>query len=197
MGTVTGVVGLAGVVGAVASLLALHLLPTGLSPLRNAVSQYGISDYRLGYRIATICTGVAGIAVATGVASEVRGQRTVVVALLVAFGTSRLVISWFPMDTPGTPATVTGRRHGLLAVIAFTSVTLASLRLPGALSASHQWSGVVPGLRAVGWYLVATVIAMVTARRTDLRQYFGAVERGFYVGMLVFVALVAGALIKY
>lgn len=32
-------------------MIILHLLPTGLSPVRNAVSQYGITRYRQGYRI--------------------------------------------------------------------------------------------------------------------------------------------------
>ncbi|MDA8264540.1 MAG: hypothetical protein M0T79_04170 [Actinomycetota bacterium] len=39
---------IAGLSVGVASLVALHLLPTGMSLLRNAVSQYGITAYRAG-----------------------------------------------------------------------------------------------------------------------------------------------------
>lgn len=49
-----------------AAMIILHLLPTGLSPVRNAVSQYGITRYRQGYRILTVALGVAGLAAVVG-----------------------------------------------------------------------------------------------------------------------------------
>ena len=45
-----GVISLVALAVVVGSLSALHLLPTGLSPVRNAVSQYGITGYRALYR---------------------------------------------------------------------------------------------------------------------------------------------------
>ena len=57
---------LAGLTAAVVSLTYLHLAPTGLSPLRNAVSQFGITEYRAGYRAATVALAVAGLGAAIG-----------------------------------------------------------------------------------------------------------------------------------
>lgn len=197
MGDVAGVVGLIGAGGTIAALVVLHLLPTGLSPLHNAVSQYGITNYRRGYRVQTICTGVAGIAIAMGIAAEVRGSVGVVVALLVIFGLARLAISWFPMDSPGSPSTPTGRRHGLLAIVAFTAAPIAALRLADVLQQTHQWGGTAKSIRITGLFMFVTLVAMAVTRRSSARVYFGAVERAFYTGMLAFLAIASVALLAH
>jgi hypothetical protein len=46
----------------VAALAYLHLAPTGLSALRDAVSRYGISPFRGFYRVMTLGLAVAGAA---------------------------------------------------------------------------------------------------------------------------------------
>ena len=53
MTQVAGAVPLLALAVVVASLVYLHIEPTGLSPLRNAVSQYGITSFKAGYRVAT------------------------------------------------------------------------------------------------------------------------------------------------
>jgi hypothetical protein len=99
MTQVAGVIALVALAAVVASLGYLHLEPTGLSPVRNAVSQYGITTFRAGYRVATIAFGVAGTALAVGVDEAVSGDgRKAVVALLVLFSIARGAISWFPID---------------------------------------------------------------------------------------------------
>jgi len=55
-----GLIALLALAVTAASLGYLHLAPTGLSPVRNAVSQYGITPFRAGYRVATIAFGAAG-----------------------------------------------------------------------------------------------------------------------------------------
>lgn len=189
-----GVLGLAGVAGTAIALVLLHELPTGLSPIHNAVSQYGITQYRLGYRLATICTGVAGLGLAIGVQSDLRGTGAVVV-LLVVFALARSVIGWAPMDAPGAAATATGRRHGVLAIVAFASVAFAANRLASALQSTHQWTSAEPTIRVLGLFLVATLVGMAVVGRSSARTYFGAVERAFYAGMLAFLATVSVALI--
>ena len=104
--TVTGSIALAGTTSCLLTLIVLHVLPTGLSPLTNPVSQYGITSYRLGYRVQTIAMGIAAIAAATGISKlGIRGGSLVAV-LLAIFGAARLAISWFPMDVPGAAARV-------------------------------------------------------------------------------------------
>ena len=117
---IAGVVSLIAVAVTVASLAWLHVQRTGLSWLQNPVSEYGITPFRSGYRVATIAFGVAGLALAIGVDRAIAGHGTVrVVALLVVFAAARGAISWFPMDAPDAPRTSTGGIHVLLASGAF------------------------------------------------------------------------------
>ena len=73
---IAGVVSLAGLAGVIGSLGYLQLAPTGLSPAHAAVSQYGITEYRLGYRVATVSFGIAGITQTTGLLSGAETLRT-------------------------------------------------------------------------------------------------------------------------
>ena len=156
-----GVLALIGVGSGVASLCYLHLAPTGLSPLRNAVSQYGITKYRAGYRAATISLGLAGAATAVGVAAALRGKGLdQVVALMVVFAVARVIISWFPMDAPGATRTSTGQTHGLVAIVTFGAVTIAALRLGDLLDRSVRWHALGPVSTDLGWAMAASIAAM-------------------------------------
>lgn len=57
-----------GVSVGVVALVVLHLLPSGLSPLRDPVSQYGITRFKAGYRVQTLAYGLAGAGAAIGIA---------------------------------------------------------------------------------------------------------------------------------
>ncbi len=192
---VAGVLALIGVAAAVASLSYLHLAPTGLSPLRNAVSQYGITEYRAGYRAAAISLGLAGAATAAGLDSAVRARGLgVVVALLVVFAVARLIISWFPMDAPGAPRTSTGQAHGLIAIVTFGAVTLAALRLGNVLRTGVRWHSLGAVSTDLGWAMAASIAAMFLTRASpDLRRYFGAIERLLYVAIIGWLTLFAVA----
>lgn len=193
---VAGGVALVGVAIAIASLVYLHLAPTGLSPLHNAVSQYGISKYQAGYRAATIGLGIAGAALAFGVGDVVRGSKgaSTAVALLVVFAVGRLVISWFPMDEPGSPRTSTGQVHGLIAIVTFVSVTAAGFRLGSLLTAEGPWHVLAQVSTSFAWAMAACIVGMVLGRASlTLRRWFGAIERGFYVAMIGWVTVFAVA----
>ena len=178
---VAGVIALVALVVVVASLGYLHVAPTGLSPVRNAVSQYGITAYRLGYRVATIAFGVAGVALAVGIGRAVHGVSTVVV-LLVVFALARLSIGWFPMDLPGTERTASGARHGLLAIVAFVAVAAAATDLGRRLSVTNTWHHLAAVSNAFGIAMIVALVTMALARSAPaVRARFGAVERVFYL----------------
>ena len=191
--TVTGSIAIAGTASSLLALVVLHLLPTGLSPVSNPVSQYGITSYRLGYRIQTVAMGSAAIAGAIGISELGIGGGPTVVALFVIFGAARLVIGWFPMDEPGSAHTDTGRRHGVLALIAFGGATLGALRLGSDLSSSNTWVLASQPIAGLGIAMLVCLIAMGASRRSgSLRHYFGLVERAFYaatIGLLFVVAI--------
>lgn len=171
---------------ALAAMIVLHALPTGLSPVRNPVSQYGITRYHQGYRVLTVALGVAGLAAAAAVATAYPPQRrSTIVTLLVVFGLCRLAISWWPMDTPGQPRSRHGTVHVALAVGAFLTVTAAAdkMRQTVAQAAQAFGAGYGAALDAAFWLLVIGLVGLVVTRRIDTRhRYFGAAERLIYIG---------------
>jgi hypothetical protein len=190
---VAGAVALVGIAVMVASLVYLHVVPTGLSPIRNAVSQYGISDYSAGYRAATLGAAGAAGALAVGLGRALSGGGIgVVVGLLVVFALARAAISWVPMDDPAAPRTDTGRRHGLLAILTFGSAALAAVRLGSILARGTLWHDLASPSSDLGVAMFATVAAMfLTQLDTDRGRLFGAVERVFYLEMIVWLTVVA------
>lgn len=182
-------VDLAATAVALAALLALHVLPTGLAPAHHPVSQYGIGRYRSGYRVLTLALGVAGAATAAAVALAYppagRGQ---VVVLLAVFAVCRLVISWAPMDRPGGPRSTRGTVHALLALGAFVPVTVAAGRMWRAAQRSPAlFSFADRAVVAAAFVLLAAgLVAMFLARRLPgVRRWFGALERVVYAGIFV------------
>jgi Protein of unknown function (DUF998) len=110
-------------------LVALHLVPTGLNPVRYAVSDYGWTDYHLGYRAMVVLQGVGAILIAVGL-----DQKTNAASLgwLYVYGVVRLLISRFMTDREPEGVrslTHTGRIHMLLAGTAFASIAVAASRI--------------------------------------------------------------------
>lgn len=195
--TITGSVAIAGITTCVVTLVVLHVLPTGLSPLANPVSQYGITSYRAGYRIQTIAMGIAAIAAAIGISKLGIIGGPVVVGLLAIFRAARLAIGWFPMGVPGTAPSKSGRRHGMLALVAFGGATLAALRLGTDLRSSNVWvQGRLP-IIGLGIAMLVCLISMGGIRRSEsMHHYFGLVERAFYAGTIGFLLVVAIELVE-
>jgi len=185
-----GGVALAALIVVVGALVYLHIAPTGLSPVRNAVSHYGITRFRLGYRIATIAFAVSGLALAIAISHATGGHATGPIVLLVVFAAARAVISWYPMDAPGSQRTATGAVHGLLAIAAFGGVTAAALRLQHALSDHRLLHSLGPASEVLGFLMLLLLLAMGMSRSYPvLRKRFGLLERGFYLAAIVWFAV--------
>ena len=58
-------------------LIALHFLPTGLNPIRYAVSDYGWTSYHLGYRAMVVLQGVGAILIALGLSQQTERSPSV------------------------------------------------------------------------------------------------------------------------
>lgn len=188
---VAAAIGFAGVAVGVGALVVLHLLPTGLSPVADAVSRYGISNFRSGYRVQTLAYATAGAAVGIGFAIALR-RSAFVVALCLLFAASRAVISWIPMDEPGTTLTRTGRRHGLLALVAFLAIAVSAARLPAVLHRNDLDPGPAIASAALGWLMVAALGSMILSRHTRVfAGRFGLVERVFYLLVTAWLVLAA------
>ena len=164
-------------------LVYLHLAPTGYSPVRNAVSEYGVGAFARWYRAQAACAGVAGLILAVALAKSVHPTPRRVVALLVVLAVARVAIGWFPTDPLGTTEpTRNGAIHLLLAVATFASASWAAIAL------KHPQHG----QPALGWAMAICALGTgLAVRRSQLRPWLGLVERGYYVAMLAWLALVA------
>ena len=152
-------------------LVFLHLAPTGYSPLRDAVSRYGVGAYAPWYQAQAVFCGASAILLAFALR-----RPTQIVALLVMFGVARIAITQFPMDSKR-------EAHWLLAVVAFGSVAFAASFL------KPKFHGTPP----LGWAMLLTLVSL--GRVFRLTAFFGLAERAFYVVMLTWLALVAARLV--
>lgn len=187
--------GLVCMVVAVSALVVAHLRPTGLSPLRNAVSHYGISSAAVFYRVQTIAMALAAVVLAISVGSSLHvGGVGEVVVFLLLFAIARALISWYPMDVPGAPSTSHGSMHRLLAFAAFISIAVAARLLSNLLGSnivSPGWQHLSAGLSVA---LTVTLVLMFAARLSEsVRRYFGLIERLFYVSCISWLVVTCWA----
>ncbi len=172
---------LACVGGSVACLVYLHLAPTGYSPARNAVSEYGVGQYARWYGLQAALAGIAAICLAIAL-----GHPRRVVTLLAVLAAARIAIGWFPTDgTASEEPTWRGGVHLILALVAFTAASWAAIALR---TGNH-------GEPWLGWLMAALAIGTMLSLRTSLRPWFGLIERGYYAAMLAWLILVSARLL--
>jgi Protein of unknown function (DUF998) len=166
-------------------LIALHFLPTGLDPIRYAVSDYGWTAYHLGYRTMVVLQGAGAILIAVGLGQETDAKD---LFWLYLYGVVRLLISGFMTDRDPEglrSLTRTGRIHMLLAGTAFAAIAVAAAHV--------DWTGRPAVLGPLGWVVTATAIATGTAlvfppiRRVAL----GLIERTHYAAAITWLIVVA------
>jgi hypothetical protein len=182
-------VGLICVAASAVILVTLHFLPTGLNPVRYAVSDYGWTSYHMGYRAMVVLQGAGAILIAVGL-----GQETDAIDLfwLYLYGVVRLLVSGFMTDREPEglrSLTRTGRIHMVLAGTAFAAIAVAAAHI--------DWTGRPSVLGPLGWIVTATAIATGTAlvlpplRRVAL----GLIERMFYAAAIIWLIVVAASII--
>jgi len=167
----------------VACLVVLHVSPTGYSPVRNAVSEYGVGAYAGWYRAQAAFAGLAAACLAAALAHDLDPVPRRVVALLVVFSVARVAIGFFPTDLVGSAErTRTGAVHLLLAAAAFASIAWAASALP---RSEH-------GTRWLGYAMVVTALGTGAAvRSVAVRPILGLIERCFYAAFLTWIFLVS------
>jgi len=193
---ISAVVTMLGVLVALVALILLHGLPTRLSPIRDAVSAYGISPYRGLYRTQTIATAVAAAALAVAVSSAVPSGSTLAVVFLAILAVARLIIGWFPMDAPGTSRTSTGRVHNLLAFAAFAAASVGGFMVGIAFANDPGLAPFADVSSILGWIMsAASVLTLLAAVVPALRGIFGLAERVIYLAMLAWLTYSAVVLL--
>jgi hypothetical protein len=188
---IAAAISLIALIGVAVALGYLHVVPTGLSPIHNAVSQYGITEHRMGYRVATISFAIAGLTLAVALNDATNHRDSATFRLLIVFAVARAVISWFPMDQPGiSPRTRTGTTHGLLAIAAFGSACAAAFKLAHTLTHETRLHSLASASTTLGVLMLICLLSMLLARSVpEIGKRFGLIERGFYAIAIIWFAV--------
>jgi hypothetical protein len=191
-------VGMSGLIAAVSTaaagilVIGLHVLPTGVDPVRDGVSGYALGRWARLYQAQAISCGVAAALIVLGCGALGIGPLAGLAALGV-YAAARFLIVGSPTDPPGTVAlSATGRTHALLAAAAFLSLAVAAPTLGLTLAAGPPWDRVSPILVAISVAAPVTAVATFAAGGVPaLRRVFGLIERMLYASWLSWLLVVA------
>lgn len=176
------------------ALVALHVLPTGYDPIRDAVSDYAIGRYRAGFWMFTAAGAVSGLALGIALAQSHPSKPTLAIAVLFLSAVARFLIPLFPTDQDGDRfQTLKGTTHMILAVTIFASIAVAASSLAGTLEGERSWDpvhGLVAGW--LPWAITVTAIATALAiRARRLKPIFGLIERLYYLSSITWFFVVS------
>jgi hypothetical protein len=177
---------------------ALHFLPTGYHPVRQAVSDYGVGPYSRHFRIA-LYGNAAGMLALAGALTFASGtgslpKRDLIFLALVGLG--RIVMNFFPTDVEGAKHTTIGKIHYLLAIATFTFIYMSVTHMTSALCELSPWETMKAPLTWLSWLATPALVLLVVTMIRPLRKVFGIFERLFLVTSNLWAFLVAaGAVI--
>ncbi|HEX9038319.1 MAG TPA: DUF998 domain-containing protein [Ktedonobacterales bacterium] len=179
-----------------ALLVALHLPPTGLNPLRDPVSLYAAGRWGWLYALAQGAAGLCALGMAWALILLGAALPVVGLAALVVLGLARLALITVPArlsdrDTPpGAPLSRRVVIHQFLAVLSFGAIALTAITLTAPLIAWPGWRGPAAALVAVAVYTpLAVILFPVSGAVACLRPYFGLFQRAIYAGIILWQAL--------
>jgi hypothetical protein len=180
-----------------AILVTLHVLPTKYDPVRDAISDYGVGDYRRYFWAQLVAGALACICIAFALAGLHPYVPTLVV-LLAANAATRLLMPAFPTDQSGNRfETVKGTIHMVLAVVAFGAVAAAATDLGGLFSHYPAWHSAKSLLVTLGWVVLAGAVACALGLvGPRLKPVFGLIERFFTLCVIVWIYLISIELIR-
>jgi len=194
-----GVVAVLAVSVQVVLLVALHLLPSGYDPVRDAISDYGVGRYRGYFWGQLTAGGLACIGVALALAGLPGYVPAFVVVMLFANAMARFLMPAFPTDQSGSRfQTVKGTVHMVLAFVAFGAVAAAATSLSGLFAHYPEWNGAKGLLVTLGWLVLAGAILCVLALiGSRLKRIFGLIERLFTLAVIAWLYVISIELIRF
>lgn len=191
------IVSVAGTSVYLAVFVALHRLPTGYSPIRNAVSDYGVGRYRRWFTAGLWASslGVLALAVGLGIGlgSPPMAEHDLVFLGLITL--ARVGMSVFPTNIEGQRFTRTAALHYVFAIAAFTFTYLAISHLTTQLKPITPWHSVERPLSWLAWLVIPALAGVVITMLRPLRRIFGLFERIFLVTTNVWFLTVAVLLV--
>jgi hypothetical membrane protein len=186
---------LAGVIVYIGIDVLLAFLRPGYSLLYNAESDYGrgpwywVMDANFLLRCALSLALVAALAQVIRPGAGARAGLT----LLTVWAACSGLLAFFADDPKGTPVSGSGIIHVVLALIAFTCVTIGTIVLSGSLRSEPAWRRAATPLLLVSLAGAAALLLLGTAAKHP-NAPGGLYERIFLGLQLLWIALAAGCI---
>jgi hypothetical membrane protein len=200
-GLITGVLAAISLVATLtylAIMSVLHVLPTGYSPVRHAVSDYGVGKYRSLFTVALCVSSVAVLTLAfallRGVGSPPLATRDLAYLLLIPL--ARIGMTLFPTSLEGQRISRRGLVHYVCAIAAFTLTYLVISGTTPALRALDLSGWARTPLAVADWTVAPALALVVVTMFRPARKLFGLFERIFLLTTNIWVALAAGLLLS-
>lgn len=172
-------------------MLDLHLKNKGIySPIRHAVSDYGVGEYKYLFNWAGIVSTFRNIFLIGALicwnyeaSFKEKAIWLLVLALVGYFG-----VMVFPTDIEGSHKTISGRLHLLFAILQFTVLAIFLFQLTDVMSA------LVPSLAvfflAIEWLIKIGLYGLVAALILPfLKPFFGLLERIFLYASNIYILI--------
>mgnify|MGYP001289388805 CR=1 FL=1 len=188
---------LAGVVVYVAIDVLLAFLRPGYSLLYNAESDYGRGPWYWVMDINFLLRCALSLAIAAALYRVARldGRARAGLALLVTWAICSGLLAFFADDPEGTPQHGSGVVHVILAIIAFTCITIGVILISASLMSDPSWRPAAPVLLAIS---VASALAYLLLGAAGKHHHApgGLYERIFLGLELLWIAIAAIALVR-
>jgi hypothetical protein len=172
---------------------ALHILPTGYHPVRNAVSDYAVGNFGPLFRVALWSSSIGvvtlAIGLATGVGMPPLAERDIIFLVLIAV--ARVAMSLFPTDIEGKRLTFIGLLHYVFAILAFTFTYMAISHFTPVLQTLNPWQQAKEPLGWLAQFVTPALVLVVITMFRPLRRFFGLFERLFLLSTNIWFLLVS------
>lgn len=176
---------------------ALHVVPSGYSPIRHAVSDYAVGPTRRLSTAMTWTTVITWLSLAAAISASLPtwSYRNTATMLLLVLAAIFAILPFVPTDVEGEKRTTRGIMHYVLAIAWFA----IAYSLTGDMSryAAAHWGGTAGSVAtALHWAALISLIALIAALVVPgLRKFFGLAERIFIAAISVFYLLTAVGLL--
>jgi hypothetical membrane protein len=188
---------LAGIAVYVAIDVLLAFLRPGYSLLYNAESDYGRGPWYWVMDISFLLRCALSLAIAAALCRAARpgGRVRGGLALLATWAVCSGLLAFFADDPEGTPRTGSGVVHVILAVIAFTCITVGAILISASLMSDPAWRPAAPVLLAIS---IAGALAylLLGAPHKHYHAPGGLYERVFLGLELLWIATAAIAVAR-
>jgi hypothetical membrane protein len=188
---------LAGIVVYVAIDVLLAFLRPHYSLLYNAESDYGRGPWFWVMDINFLLRCALSLAIAAALyrVAHLDGRTRWGLGLLATWAVCSGVLAFFADNPAGTPVTTSGVVHVILAVIAFTAITVGAILISASLMSDPTWRPAGPILLTISIGIVLAYL-LLGAPHKHYHAPGGLYERIFLALVLLWMAVAAAAIAR-